>query len=200
MDKQQFLAALRGRLAGLPEADVTSSLEYYAEMIDERIEDGVPEYEAVAAVGSVDAIAEQILLDTPLPKLVKVRVKRRRSAGGLVLLLLGSPIWLPLLLALAAVVLSVYIIIWAVIAVLYAVVLALAAAAVAALIGLFFLSPGGWAYTLVVIGAALVLAGLSILLFFAFTALAKALVRLSRAVWRGIKRCFVGKKEEIRNE
>ena len=50
------------------------------------------------------------------------------------------------------------------------------------------------------IGAALVLAGLAILLFFAFTALAKALVRLSRAVWRGIKRCFVGKKEEIRNE
>ena len=125
MNREQFMAALREKLAGLPEEDIVSSLEYYGEMIDDRIEDGVPEETAVAAVGSVDEIAEQILMDTPLTKLVQARVKSKRSlkAWEIVLLVLGSPIWLSLLIAAAAVVLSVYITLWAIIISLFAVVL-----------------------------------------------------------------------------
>ena len=39
MKKNEFLAELRGRLAGLSEADLNRSLDYYAEMIDDRMED-----------------------------------------------------------------------------------------------------------------------------------------------------------------
>ena len=203
MDKQQFASALRARLEGLPEEDVQSSLEYYVEMIEDRIEDGMPETEAVAAVGGVDEIAEQILMDTPLTKLVKAKVQKKRAlrAWEIVLLVLGSPIWLSLLIAAAAVVLSVYVVLWAVIVSFYAVVLCLAVGALASLVGGFLLAAqSGWQNVLLGVGAALILAGLAILLFFAFTALAKLVVKLGKAIWRGIKRCFVGKREENKNE
>ena len=66
MKKNEFLAELRGRLAGLSEADLNRSLDYYAEMIDDRMEDGLSEDEAVNAVGTPAVIAEDILKEMPL--------------------------------------------------------------------------------------------------------------------------------------
>lgn len=196
MDKQQFFAALRERLAGLPEEDIASSLEYYGEMIDDRLEDGVPETVAVAALGPVDEIAEQILLDTPMPKLVKARMKPRRTlkAWEIVLIVLGSPVWLPLLIALAAVVLSVYITLWAIIVSLFAVVLSVAVSSIACLVGGFLLQPLSLPGVLLGLGAALVCAGLAIFLFFGCRALAKGIVKLCKLLWQAIKGCFIGKR------
>ena len=60
MTKQEFLSRLREGLSGLPEDDIAERLTFYGEMIDDRIEDGLSEEEAVAEVGSVDDIAAQI--------------------------------------------------------------------------------------------------------------------------------------------
>ena len=40
MKKTEFLAQLRGRLGQLPPQDIEKTLEYYSEMIDDKIEDG----------------------------------------------------------------------------------------------------------------------------------------------------------------
>ena len=60
MNKQQFLAALRARITGLPKADLERTLQYYREMIDDRVEEGVPEEEAVDYLvrATLEAIAE----------------------------------------------------------------------------------------------------------------------------------------------
>ena len=58
MNKTEFLDALRHALGKLPSYEVEQSIAFYAEMIDDRIEDGMSEQEAVAALGSVHAIAE----------------------------------------------------------------------------------------------------------------------------------------------
>lgn len=94
MNKKQFLEAIRNRIKGLPENDIDKSLDYYSEMIDDRVEDGMTEEEAVAALGTVDEIVAQILNDIPLQKLVKekVRPKRSLSAFEILLLVLGFPI------------------------------------------------------------------------------------------------------------
>ena len=196
MNREQFFQALRARLAGLPEEDVQSSLEYYGEMIDDRVEDGVPEEVAVAAVGSVDEIAEQFMMDMPLTKLVKARVKPKRAlkAWEIVLLVLGSPVWLPILIAIAAVVLAVYITLWAVIVSLYAAVLSVAVAAIACLVAIFLLAPVSLPGILMCLGGALVCAGLAVLLFFGCTALAKCIVKLGKMIWLAIKGCFIGKR------
>ena len=128
MDKKEFLSALEARLAGLPEADLQASLDFYAEMLDDLTEGGMTEREAVASLGSVDAIAEEILMDTPLPKLIKAKMKpkHRMRAWEIVLLAVGSPVWLPILIALFAVALSLYITLWAAVLSLYAADLAFA--------------------------------------------------------------------------
>ena len=53
MTKIEFILSLSRALQGLPQSDVTERLEFYNEMIDDRIEDGLSEEEAVAAIGSV---------------------------------------------------------------------------------------------------------------------------------------------------
>ena len=75
MTKQEFTEQLRAKLQGLPEAELEERLLFYSEMIDDRIEEGESESEAISAIGNIDEIAEQILSDIPLTKLVKEKVK-----------------------------------------------------------------------------------------------------------------------------
>ena len=61
MNKEQFLAALRARLTGLPIPELEQTLQYYREMVDDRIEEGMTEAAAVADVGDPDELAAAIL-------------------------------------------------------------------------------------------------------------------------------------------
>ena len=65
MNKEQFLSELSRRLDGLNGNDLYRTLEYYAEMIDDRMEDGMSEEAAVAALGDLEAIAREIMQDAP---------------------------------------------------------------------------------------------------------------------------------------
>lgn len=198
MLKQEFLNALRAGLSGLPQADIEERANFYGEMIDDRMEEGVPEEEAIAAVGPVDEIVSQIVAETPLTKIVKERVKpkRRLKAGEIVLLVLGSPIWLSLLIAAFAVVFSLYVVLWALLICLWAV---FAAFTVCALVcvaaGISFTVQGNGLSGLAVLAAGLVLAGLAIFLFFACKAASKGVVKLTGKIARGIKKCFMKKEE-----
>ena len=199
MDKLDFLLALDKRLGVLSDEDRRASLDYYAEMLDDLIESGMTEQEAVASLGSVDAIAEEILMDVPLPKLVKAKMKGKRRMTGteLTLLIVGFPIWFPLLISVFAVIFSVYVSLWAVVISLYAADLSLAVSAPAALVGAILLFAAGQpASALLFLGAMLALAGLAILLFLGCNAAAKGVVRLGKLTLRGIKACFIRKGDK----
>lgn len=196
MNKQQFLAALRDRLYGLPQADIEKSLDFYAEMIDDRVEDGLTEEQAVLELGPVDEIAAQILLEQPLPRLVKAKMRPSHTlrAWEVVLIVLGSPVWLPLLLAAVAVLLSVYVVVWAVVVVFYALDLSLAACCLAGIIGGAVLAAhNGIQILLVCFGAGLICAGLAILLFFACNQIALGVIRFSGWFLRLLKSQFIRK-------
>ena len=123
MNKQEFLAQLRKGLTGLPKDDIEERLTFYGEMIEDRIEEGLSEEEAISEIGSVGEIAAQTIADTPLAKIAKerIRTKGRLKAWEIVLLVLGSPIWLSLGIAAAAVILALYVSLWSVIVSLWAV-------------------------------------------------------------------------------
>ena len=199
MDKLDFLLALAKRLEGLSDADRRASLDYYSEMLDDLMENGMTETDAVASLGSVEAIAEEILLDMPLPKLVKAKMKGKRRMTGLeiALLVVSFPIWFPVLISLFAVVFSVYISLWAVVISLYAANVAMAACAPTGLLGAILMFVNGQpAGGLLFLGAGLALAGLSILWFFLCNLTAKGVCRLGKLTLRGIKACFIRKKGE----
>ena len=47
MNKEEFLSELRTKLSGLPQEDIEERISFYSEMIDDRMEDGISEEEAV---------------------------------------------------------------------------------------------------------------------------------------------------------
>ena len=63
MTKHEFDRLLREKIAQLPQKDIDSFSQYVDEMIDDRIEDGLSEEEAVADIGSIDDIVKAILSD-----------------------------------------------------------------------------------------------------------------------------------------
>ncbi len=200
MNREQFINELRRRLVGLPVEDIDRSVDFYSEMIDDRIEEGLDENEAVASLGNIDDIVGQILSDVPLSRIVKEHVKPRRSIGALeiVLLILGSPIWLSLLIAAAAVVLSVYVSLWSVIIALWASFAAVVGSAAGGLAaGGVLLFCGKAASGVACIAAVLLLAGLSIFFFFGCRAATKGMIYVSKALWLGIKKAFLRKEKAI---
>lgn len=196
MNKEQFLIELASALAGLPEEDIEKSLEFYSEMIDDRIEEGLTEEDAVAEIGSIDDIRAQIIKDTPLPKLIKEKVKSKRSLSGLeiTLLIVGFPIWFPLLAAAASVIFSVYVTLWSLIIVLFAVEACFVACAFAGIVAtpLFFVI-GNTPSALFMLGCGLFLAGLSVLWVFVCKWGVKGIIWLTRVFFKSL---FIGKEKK----
>lgn len=198
MNKNEFLAALRAGLDGLPQGDIDNYGEYYAEMIDDRVEDGLTEQEAVADIGELDAILQQILGDASLTQLVRVRAKRARAltAWEIILLILGSPIWLPLGITAIAVAIILYIVAWALIVSLYAVDLSLAAAWLCLWVNIFIcIAAANSGAAVFSFGIGLACAGLAVLSFFGFNQITKSLVALSKKLMHKIKVSFILKSD-----
>ena len=199
MDKQTFLAALRTRLNGLPQREVEERLSFYSEMIDDRIEEGIPEAEAVADIGTVDQVFAQIVAEMPLSALVRERAKPNHRLGTreIVLLVLGAPIWISLLVAAFAVVLSVYASLWAAVISFWTVPVSLAAGALGGVLGAPLFWWGGNPYGgLSMLGAGLFCAGLTVFAHYACKAITRAVAILTKHLTIGIKRLLVGKGRE----
>lgn len=198
MSKQEFLAELRKGLSGLPEYDIEERLTFYSEMIDDRMEEGLTEEEAVCEIGTVDEIVSQIVSETPFSKLVKEKVKSKRtfSVWEIIFLVLGSPIWLSLLIAAFAIVLSVYIVTWCAIVILWAVEVSL-------VFGLFdgflcaiiFAFQGKALSGIAMSGFGIFCGGMSVLVFFGCKRATKSLLLLTKKMALYIKSRFVGKEE-----
>lgn len=197
MDKREFLARLEAGLRGLPPEDLAEHLSFYEEMIEDRMEDGLTEAEAVAGIGPVEDIVQQIVAETPLRKIVRERMRPERKMRGweIVLLALGSPIWLSLLISAFAVLLSVYVVIWSVIVSLWAVDLALlVSSAAGVLAGVVLICKGSVLTGLAAIGAGLMCLGLSIFLFYGCLAATKGAVMLTKKIALWIKSLFLRKE------
>lgn len=117
MNKEEFLGSLNNLLKSLGKSERETSLSYYSEIIDDYMEDGYTEEEAVKKIGHPGVIAQEILEE-------QHGQPKKSLSGGMkgviaVLLVLGFPLWGSLMLAgvclvLAAVllVLSAYLVIW----------------------------------------------------------------------------------------
>ena len=198
MTKQEFLDQLRAGLAGMPPKDVEERIEFYGEMIDDRMEEGLSEEDAVLAVGSVERIVDQILAETPLAKLAKEKIKPTRAlrAWEIVLLALGSPLWIVLLAAAFVIVLALYAVLWSLIASLWAVFGALAGGGIGFVVGGGILAlTGRPAAGLALVGGGLILSGLAILLFLGCVLATRGTAILSKKIVLGIKKCFVRREK-----
>ncbi len=195
MRKEEFLNELRKKLAGLPKDDVDSRVEFYSEMIDDRIEEGKSEQEAIAEIGNVDDIVNDIAKDTPFVKLVKEKVKPKRAlqTWEIVLLVLGFPLWFPLAVTGLSLCLVGYFLIWVFDLVACAVELALGASGIGGLV-VFFASLGNAGSTnMMALGIGLIGFGGAFIFYWVCVAMTKGTFRLSMKITNKIKAAFIRK-------
>ena len=199
MNKREFLDKLREGLCGLPREDVEERVTFYGEMIDDRMEEGMSEDEAVADVGTVEDIVAQIVSEYPLARLVKERVKPKRALEGweILLLILGSPVWLSLLIGAISVMVSLYVAIWSVIITLGAVAVSLATCLLGGVVlGIALAVQGRAVSGFAVLGAGLVCAGVAILMAFLCQFTVKGTLLLTKKMALGIKKVFMKRGNE----
>lgn len=197
MNKQQFLEELKNALGNLAEEDIKQSLDFYSEMIDDKIEDGLSEDAAVVEIGDVNKISAQIISEIPLSKIIKEKVspKRKLSVLEIVLLILGAPIWASLLITAISVLFALYIVMWSLVVSLWAVEVSLMAAAFSGVVApVIFIIRGYTLPALALFGVGLFSIGLSIFMLFGCIAATKGMAVLTKKIVLWIKMLFVKKE------
>ena len=199
MTKQIFLNELAAALHQLPREERYRTLSYYDELIDDRMEDGQGEEEAVASLGDPEQIVREILGE-------ETEEKESKSTGRkvwlIVLLILGFPLWGTLLIAGIVILLCVYICLFIPVIVLGALAIGFPLAAILGAVGLPFLvldvglMAGGLPAGLFQLGLSITLLGLSVLCALGFYFTGKATVKVGRELWRRFRRS-VSKKRRV---
>lgn len=205
MSKTEFLTRLEKLLKGLSRKERETHLSYYQEMIEDAMEDGCTEEEAVARIGSPGEIAEQILSEQETPA---KPVSAGKKIVIAILLIIGSPLWGSILLAAAALgagvlitvlalVLCAYIVIWCVPVTTGAVSLSALLLAVVSTVGAFPVFFGNAALGVLQFGVGILSAGVFILAGWLTLLLGSYFVRVTVRFSRWLKRLFTRRKEAI---
>ena len=180
MTKYEFLEKLSRELSAMPRQDRERSLAYYSEMLDDYVEDGMSEEEAVDMLGNVKTVAQQILEDAN--GVHPICPKRKLSTLEIVLLIVGSPIWISLLAVALGFLISFIAVIWAA-------GISFSAVSVAGIFLAVRMFMGGFlAQGIFFVGAALLLAGLAVLICFGSLHTTLGCVKLVKNTFGLVKR------------
>lgn len=192
MKKQEFLSLLKKRLSSLPKKEIEERVSFYSEMIDDRMEDGMSENEAVRDIGGPELVSSEVLKITPKKQRGKIKREKKETNLTLILLLaLGFPIWLPLLISGFAVIVSLYATLWSLLVSLWAVFISLAVSAPAGLIiGLINIFSGNGAVGAITVGGSFVAAGIAVFLYFGCIAATRGMLSLTRKTAESAKNLF----------
>lgn len=110
MNRKEFIENLTKELKEESYESVMSSLSYYEEMIDDLMESGLREEEAIARLGKMSDIVKSI---KETEELVEIKPLRKNYSVMMSIgLLVSFPLWGSLLAAFLLLLLSAYIVIW----------------------------------------------------------------------------------------
>ncbi len=198
MLKQEFLAQLRSGLEAASIEDIDECIEFYDEMISDRIESGMNEESAVAQMESIDSIISNYKAEKPVAKLIMDKVQKShddakgkgKGALWIVLAIIGFPIWLPILIVVFALLLTLYIVLWCIVIAVFCVLVAIGAVALSGLFIFIMMFTGivPWPLGIFSLGAGLFLGGLATLLWHPIWSLCKAIAGMIPAIFRKIKK------------
>ena len=207
MNKTEFLEKLKIALSHFSNDQVTETLHYYEEAIDDRIEDGMTEEEAVSDLETIEEIAHTMELELPMSVVMKKKINLLKSETNdhktlwMVLAICGAPLWFPLLFAGVLLILSVYIVIWSLI---FSLVIAVASFALASISCVFSfvaqLIEGSFLSAFQTLGGSIACAGLFLMLYKPMIELVKQLIEVTKKFGKWLKKMIIGKKGGTINE
>ena len=203
MNKNEFLSCLRRSLSMLPKEEIDNRVNFFAEIIDDNIESGMSEAEAVSKIESVESIAAQIIaersqsLTQDKNNTSDPQEKRTKnlSAGMITLLILGSPIWISLIAALFAILISLPASVFSVVISFWAAFVSICAVAVCGIpLGVILFFTGSVSDGFLCIGCAVFSAGLSVFAFLFCKFLTKYTLIFTKWLVFETKRIFAKEK------
>ena len=191
MTKKQFLKNLRRELSGLPRAEITERVGFYTEMIDDKMEDGMTEAEAIDSICTSDPIGSKVKITDEDPG-----TRSKRSTTETVLLILGFPVWFSILAALFAVIVTLIASLWSIAVAFWAIFVSAAVSApCAAIASIFCLFSGNVAMFGMGMAAAPTCAGVAIIFFYIAKYFTIASAKITVWTFRSIAKMF--KRKEI---
>lgn len=198
MNKNEFIRCLKERLSNYPEKEVDKAISFYTEGIDDRIEDGMSEEEAVASLGNIDEIIKDIQSDMPINSIVKNKINNQKSSNKsnwilwVLLAIFTFPIWFPLGMALIGIVIAFIATVFGLGIAVIATMFGLSIAGIAVLgycaVNAITLSPGG---IIAMIGLTLIGVGMIIPIGRFALWLFRKIIDCLSSLYRGIKRGLV---------
>lgn len=194
MNRVEFLNLLKKRLKDISKEDLKRTLDYYNEIISDKIDDGISEKEAIKSLGSIDEIVNEVKNGISSER----KKSEKNSKGWKVALLISTfYIWVPILISIFAVIFSLYVSLWAIVVSLGAVgVSSIIVTPAGIIIGIIRICGGNTPAGIVIIGLSLVLAGIGILLCKATIELSKLSIKLLKKILQIIKHLF-GKRGDL---
>lgn len=112
MKRKEFNKRLRKNLKKVGKSEREEVVNYYNEMIDDRVESGKTEQEAIAELGSPEDLAKKTLNESNPDEVVSADNGKNNDKNGslkplwIVLIIIGSPLWLGFAIGAAAIALG----------------------------------------------------------------------------------------------
>ena len=196
MNKKEFIEELRVRLSGLPKDDLENRLSFYEESINDRIDDGKTEEEAIKELGTIDEIVTQVAEETSLVTLVKEKAKPKRKLTGaeIALIVICFPLWFPLVLTLLILCLVFCLVFW--IVGLIPLITCLSSFLVGVAEFFSYFQVIGEANSLGVLGMGIAGLGLALMLIPAVIYSVKGTIKLVKWIMTGIKKLFIRRRKQ----
>lgn len=192
MTKKEFLTELRNNLSGLPKEEIDDRVNFYSEMIDDRMDEGKTEEQAVADIGTTDEAVRTIASQTKMSTLVKEKMRPKRKITGfeICMLVLGFPLWFPLLVTFITLLGVGYILLWTLAIVSYSVEFGLLAGFGGGIVGSIASVIEG-NMNLMTIGGTIMCLAAACFFAFACVGATKVNVKLTQNILTGIKQKII---------
>ena len=197
MNTQEFFALFKEELSGLPKDDLEERVAFYEEITNDKMDEGKSEEQAIAELDSVQTIVEQIASETSLVKLVKEKYKPKRSLRGweIAMLIIGFPLWFPLLITFFALVFVFYVLTWLISIIAATIEVSLAGYGFWSLI-CFFGSMADGNSQFLLLGMSLMGIGGAILFGFILKPAFILNIKISKGLFLGIKKSFMKRRDK----
>ncbi len=183
MTKDEYLSELRAGLAAFSKDEVDRAVSFYEEMVDDRVEAGVSEEEAVGSLEPPAEAAARIISEMPAVPRAAARLRSPKTPRSwfvafIVAAVIGSPVWIPLTLGVIMAVIGCFIGLFGLLVAVWAIA---ASMLLGAPIGLLYLvagvKAGSVAGALMGLGCGAVVAGVGVFGIHLAVAASKLLVR-----------------------
>ncbi len=197
---EEFLTELKNRIAHLPATEVLRVLSYYSESLEDKLEDGFTEEQAIKSFGSIDEIVKNVEEEVPITLVMKDKVKTKSSGNGVnkvliaIIVVLTFPIWIALLVGAFGIAVGVYAVLWTIPIIIGSVYFSLYPIAICGIfygfVRMFTLGvPTGLAY----LGVGIISVGLAIMLFYPLLEGAKLWLKINVWPFKKIKQWLIRK-------